>query len=970
MADYQRVVDEIRSFLQSTDQTLTDRLKELAADYARGCQEANQRLRRCEEFLQKGLRSEAIHLAQAEPILLDLVATLDFPERSEWEELVFTYGLAAPQKLNLATAEALNEAYTAVQPLEQLLRKHRWLALSHAPLPSRLNVMRQIALIDIGNPVWVEDIREFEKARVRQLEADVQRALQHGDTPALDRIVQEIRATEWTTAPPLQLIQYVENLAKQRDQKRVRERLRSLEKQIHDGVAAFDVEGVRRLRERWNDEAVLANLSLHDPVWDRVSAAFDWLNEQDRRQVEGRKHKAALASLEAALPNGSSWEELDAYYRAAMAHEEGVPEELEGRFRERLEGLKRRARRRKGLLMAGSAVTVFLLAIGIYSGVQGARFESRLSEAVQTVRRLREAGAVVEAKKYLDDLRTKDPRLAEAPALVPVQKQVEEEYVQEQRRVDLFREALEQAKQAPLGENGEEAVTKVRRLARLAEEQRAADRLTRDRQDRRRELQAQRDRRFAEEVNDLRDKVTELERRQQQAPGDPAVAARLRELQHEVSQRGQAGDVSPEVRGLLKPLTDRLNALQKMLGRANREAELADRLSAALVSGESTEEYVKALHEYIDEYPKTSRSQAFQRVLGERALWQEVMDWNRLIRPWADSPLDIPVADARGQADKVAAFLQAHPAFVDRAAAQLYRLCLAAAAQQGEAAPQSAAADLRQLFSGALVKDLWVVEEEHPYYVTRDPEPKLGDLKSAGKDLFHVEYLTGLDGKRAGKNLRVRNITRTYRAPQSEVARMVLRMPANFADRSWEKATLAIGEAIRQSRDMDPLLQLLLLTKVVDLAGRGSYPLAQALAAHREVIQAAGVDLSVPWVKPASDAAERARPLARKVVAKLAPFPPVLEQALNKKRELEAAVGQTYHEPAGWLVRDQGLHWQIRPRGLPQREQALGLLVPGADGALAWRPIGKMAGGQATVQEGAEGLVEGRLVFTVAAGKP
>ncbi|HMC64682.1 MAG TPA: hypothetical protein VKI65_07070, partial [Gemmataceae bacterium] len=71
MTDYQRIVDDIRSFLHSSDQTQSEALKEMAVAYAGACQEANQRLRRCDEFLQKGLRSEAVHFADAEPVLLD-----------------------------------------------------------------------------------------------------------------------------------------------------------------------------------------------------------------------------------------------------------------------------------------------------------------------------------------------------------------------------------------------------------------------------------------------------------------------------------------------------------------------------------------------------------------------------------------------------------------------------------------------------------------------------------------------------------------------------------------------------------------------------------------------------------------------------------------------------------------------------------------------------------------------------------
>ena len=99
--DYQPIVDEIRSFVQSVDQTLTDRIKEVAVLYVQACNEVNQRLRRCDEFLQKGLRSEAIHLAQTEPVLLDQLAILDFAERPQWEELALMYGLPAPPQLRL-----------------------------------------------------------------------------------------------------------------------------------------------------------------------------------------------------------------------------------------------------------------------------------------------------------------------------------------------------------------------------------------------------------------------------------------------------------------------------------------------------------------------------------------------------------------------------------------------------------------------------------------------------------------------------------------------------------------------------------------------------------------------------------------------------------------------------------------------------------------------------------------------------
>ena len=96
MADPQRLVDDIRAFLQSSDQTQTDRLRGLATEYAEACNQANARLRRCEEYLRQNLRGEAIHFAQAEPALLEVVAVLDFPDRPHWQEVVMAYNLPEP----------------------------------------------------------------------------------------------------------------------------------------------------------------------------------------------------------------------------------------------------------------------------------------------------------------------------------------------------------------------------------------------------------------------------------------------------------------------------------------------------------------------------------------------------------------------------------------------------------------------------------------------------------------------------------------------------------------------------------------------------------------------------------------------------------------------------------------------------------------------------------------------------------
>src|ERR1700722_10360495 len=127
MLDYQRILDDVQISLDSTSGETLDLLRSAAADYKMACEEVNERLRRCDSFLRRGLRSEAIQLAEIEPVLLDVVTMLDFPDRPQWNNLLAQHGIAPGPSLSLDLAGELNEAYAHDRPLAGLLAQHRLL---------------------------------------------------------------------------------------------------------------------------------------------------------------------------------------------------------------------------------------------------------------------------------------------------------------------------------------------------------------------------------------------------------------------------------------------------------------------------------------------------------------------------------------------------------------------------------------------------------------------------------------------------------------------------------------------------------------------------------------------------------------------------------------------------------------------------------------------------------------------------
>src|SRR5262249_33564514 len=145
---------------------------------------------------------------------------------------------------------------------------------------------------------------------------------------------------------------------------------------------------------------------------------------------------------------------------------------------------------------------------------------------------------------------------------------------------------------------------------------------------------------------------------------------------------------------LLAP-AERLETLHKSTGQSERQLEMTSHLAETLQLTATGEEYVKALQDFVKEFPASPRGQAFEKVLHEQAHWRSVLEWNRLIQPWLPRTLDVSFADAKARRRQVQAFQLAHPQFVDATAVENYRLFLEALGQQDESIPESAAANLR-----------------------------------------------------------------------------------------------------------------------------------------------------------------------------------------------------------------------------------------------------------------------------------
>src|SRR5438067_373864 len=98
----------------------------IAADYARLCHDANQRLEQCAAMISKGSEYQALQLAETEPELLDLISDLSFAESKEWAEFCEKNHLPTPERIDARAVTTLNDLYSkGISPNHPLYKDYR-----------------------------------------------------------------------------------------------------------------------------------------------------------------------------------------------------------------------------------------------------------------------------------------------------------------------------------------------------------------------------------------------------------------------------------------------------------------------------------------------------------------------------------------------------------------------------------------------------------------------------------------------------------------------------------------------------------------------------------------------------------------------------------------------------------------------------------------------------------------------------
>lgn len=158
--------------LDSTHQM--DKLEALAQAYAEACEALNSALVRCISVLREGNSVEAIRLAHSDHVLEDYdTLVLDFINRDLWLEAVKTFTEVSVPNISDQLAEELDACEKKVEDQKDILKRHRLLAYSNAPMYKRIQVLRRLIAQNPKFFEWQKDLELYIQYYYDQLSEEV-----------------------------------------------------------------------------------------------------------------------------------------------------------------------------------------------------------------------------------------------------------------------------------------------------------------------------------------------------------------------------------------------------------------------------------------------------------------------------------------------------------------------------------------------------------------------------------------------------------------------------------------------------------------------------------------------------------------------------------------------------------------------------------------------------------------------------
>ncbi|MSR79918.1 MAG: hypothetical protein EXS11_04245 [Gemmataceae bacterium] len=277
MIDILKTVGHIRELLRSRNGRNAADLEATARDFADAFQLVMTRLDLCQNFLNNGYRSEALHLSQIEPEILEFFQLSQFEERQKWDLLCTEEGYPVAGQPSENALINLNRAYSEDEGVRDLLQEYRALALTNASLLDRITVLRAIHQQDPNNPAIQRNLQDFERLRQKDLESEAIKAHQTGSWQKLLNLSREVNGIPWINSPPESIVAKIDKLAEKAQDFFNQQELRQSAEEVKKAYLTLQFSAVEIAFADFDNWCEMLKVSLEDPISKQLNPVRNWL---------------------------------------------------------------------------------------------------------------------------------------------------------------------------------------------------------------------------------------------------------------------------------------------------------------------------------------------------------------------------------------------------------------------------------------------------------------------------------------------------------------------------------------------------------------------------------------------------------------------------------------------------------------------------------------------------------------------
>jgi len=169
-------------------------VEEAAVIYAQFCADAERRLDRVAAMLQKGSDYQALQVAEEDPPLLDLAASLSFGEEKNWRIFCDTHGLKVAPRLNARIIQDLETLYaTGITANHPLYKDFRAAVLSRDD-EKALRIVKTILKLNPQDENAQKELLRLENKGLQEKIDQLREALKTDDEERIATLTESIKA--------------------------------------------------------------------------------------------------------------------------------------------------------------------------------------------------------------------------------------------------------------------------------------------------------------------------------------------------------------------------------------------------------------------------------------------------------------------------------------------------------------------------------------------------------------------------------------------------------------------------------------------------------------------------------------------------------------------------------------------------------------------------------------------------------